>query len=834
MSSKKSKKSTTTKTSSSKRKLTSSPKKKAQAAARTSVKKNALAEKNVYDDQGDDTGLRPRSSREKKLTVDKLTRDSLKIQYNPAKKHVLDDVLDEEEENQIAPPAKKAKFKANIPADSPLRPQAPLPKKSIPLPLSSPSYRGGSPPPKSQRYRSSSLADSLPIPRRRRLVPAHKATVWDSDEVDGFEQGKKGLPTVEEKDEDMDMDLLSEEQRRRRDLHALHEEFDAALYGSNDESEEAGKQLSNGQDDQEDHQSQSGEEERSQDGEDDGEDDEEDEEDEEQRLIAERVERQREEVREAREKREREREEDRRQREKENENRRRQQDQGDKGEQPRKQGKSQNRGDRHDNGRDLGNVGKAKGYVLSDTGKEHDHDRHRDHEPQRDYDRDRNRDHEHDCNRDYDRDRDRDHDREQEREGQKQRNKADKQGKASGSKRNEPQDRRRERQGKPPSFICRELVEDVLLALDSPPRPRSETDKGQGRSRGQDRRGDQQAYKVLDKHRAQNRAVRAPDADRLAAYAQKQRGAEEVTEEDGEEEGDDDDDDDEEEEGVKKKRKTRTSTGELTPDMESFYPKFFRKVIKICKPRAFEYLLNGRMWAQQARFLNRANKWLTDAISYCQDELGLLMPEGIWEKHHDDLEKLLWSYASTFRGRVKTASRAVVQASYKIIPSVDDFLGGFGQEEFEAQTRLNVEDLITDSKFHHMNKRCSKGKINNFMAPAIPALIFTILYEGRNPLAKALPNSFRTYTPELVAAMSNALKNSIDEYSTGTFVKRPFSEESYSQNYDDILAALDDLKEDEYHWTKTTGEWAKWQAAHTFRQGNKGSSGGARMKVIID
>lgn len=105
-----------------------------------------------------------------------------------------------------------------------------------------------------------------------------------------------------------------------------------------------------------------------------------------------------------------------------------------------------------------------------------------------------------------------------------------------------------------------------------------------------------------------------------------------MTEEGGEEEGDDDDDDDddEEEEGVKKKRKTRTSTGELTPDMESFYPKFFRKVIKICKPRAFEYLLNGRIWANQARFLNRAKKWLTDAISYCQDELGLLMPEGMF------------------------------------------------------------------------------------------------------------------------------------------------------------------------------------------------------------
>lgn len=47
------------------------------------------------------------------------------------------------------------------------------------------------------------------------------------------------------------------------------------------------------------------------------------------------------------------------------------------------------------------------------------------------------------------------------------------------------------------------------------------------------------------------------------------------------------------------------------------------------------------------------------------------------------------------------------------------------------------------------------------MAPAIPALIFTVLYEGRNPLAKALPNSFRTYTPELVAAMSNAVTSQL-------------------------------------------------------------------------
>ncbi|KAJ7720267.1 hypothetical protein B0H16DRAFT_1738938 [Mycena metata] len=108
------------------------------------------------------------------------------------------------------------------------------------------------------------------------------------------------------------------------------------------------------------------------------------------------------------------------------------------------------------------------------------------------------------------------------------------------------------------------------------------------------------------------------------------------------------------------------------------------------------------------------------------------------------------------------------------------------------------------------------------------------LYEGRNPVAKVLPNAFRTYTPELVAAVSNALKNSINEYSTGIFVERPFSKELYSQNHDHVLSALDDLKEDKYHWAKTTAEWAKWQAAHTFRLGNKGSLGGARTKVILN
>lgn len=71
-----------------------------------------------------------------------------------------------------------------IPADSPLRPQAPLPKKSIPLPPSSPTYRRASPPAKFQRYRASSPADSLPTPRRRRRVPADKTMILDSDEVD--------------------------------------------------------------------------------------------------------------------------------------------------------------------------------------------------------------------------------------------------------------------------------------------------------------------------------------------------------------------------------------------------------------------------------------------------------------------------------------------------------------------------------------------------------------------------------------------------------------------------------------------------------------------------
>ncbi|KAJ7021903.1 hypothetical protein C8F04DRAFT_1189504 [Mycena alexandri] len=335
------------------------------------------------------------------------------------------------------------------------------------------------------------------------------------------------------------------------------------------------------------------------------------------------------------------------------------------------------------------------------------------------------------------------------------------------------------------------------------------------------RTGSKQGGDVLAQYRANNRATRPPDPRKLAAHAQRQTRVEEDS--DNQDDDDADDNDEEEEEATgEKRRKTRTSTGVVTSLQEGFYPPFFRKTFDITKLKLFEDLLNGHLYPDFDRLLPKIIVWLTDAISYCEEELGLIEPEGIWEEYQADMAKLIWNFCSTFRGRCRDIARDVVPVVYKIRPTADDFEGGFGQAEFADKMKDNIEKLLNDHSFLKDGVD-DKGRTNNMMHPAISELIFRIVHKSEDCLATALPERFGIYTGELVAAMSLFLKVGIQEYATGRFVKIRFTGENFAKMYKVALRSVAKMKgdRDQHHWEKTRAKWAQWEVEHTIESGKQ-------------
>ncbi|KAJ7023236.1 hypothetical protein C8F04DRAFT_1135065, partial [Mycena alexandri] len=331
-----------------------------------------------------------------------------------------------------------------------------------------------------------------------------------------------------------------------------------------------------------------------------------------------------------------------------------------------------------------------------------------------------------------------------------------------------------------------------------------------------------QAETSWAQYRVKNRATRPPDPRKLAAYAQRQTGVEENS--DADNDGDDDDEEEEEEETGPRRRRPRTATGVVTSLHEGFYPPFFRKTINITKIKAFEDLLNGYLFPDFDRLRPKILQWLIEAIHYCEDDLELIQPEGIWEEYQTDLTKLIWNFVSTFRGRCRDLSREVVPVLYKIRPSVDDF---------EADLD-NVEKLLKDYNFlkHGVD---AEGHTNNMMHPAISELIFRIVHKphkSEDSLAKSLPEEFGVYTGELVAAVVLFLQVGLQEYATGQFLKVRFTEENYHKTYKDALRSIAKLKGNREHWGKTTARWAQWEAEHTIEVGTPNAN--AEGMVTLD
>ncbi|KAJ7039683.1 hypothetical protein C8F04DRAFT_1254955 [Mycena alexandri] len=339
------------------------------------------------------------------------------------------------------------------------------------------------------------------------------------------------------------------------------------------------------------------------------------------------------------------------------------------------------------------------------------------------------------------------------------------------------------------------------------------------------------SYNVLQKHHATNCPVLPPRNEDLAGCRQKQQGEGEEAEGGGED-SEEEDGEDSETEG-KKSRKRRTAKDGPTPKQEHFYPKTWQKVFAFAKDHLFSYLLNDQLFPKQELSDKKLATFLHRSIAYCEEELKLdLEQQGTFYPEYED--EMLWGYVSNFRGKCKSMARAVVKEHYslRIWPSHREFPK---PAEYKAKTIANVTALLHESSFH-IDGRDAKGRTNNFMAPAIGQLAYDILYTGKRPLGLQLPGDFQRYSPEFITAIVIFLRCAIQEHETGHFKNVDFTESRYSRAYRNGLRKMDTLRQNNVHSTKTMDQWEAWRLEHILKGGDEDEAGlsGDEINIQLD
>ncbi|KAJ7741689.1 hypothetical protein B0H16DRAFT_1728468 [Mycena metata] len=775
--------------------------------ASTSTKTKRTNEKENID-QNNDEDLFGRGRRAKTSTQERLERDSLKIWANPPKKRkATQDALEQEEDNDAAPPPKKRK-NVQVPPESPLRLTPPAPSKSIPAKyMVSPPPRHASGSQQSQAFhrRSPSRIRSPTLSPRRIRSPTlspprldrqykHSYQVIHSDNLDGALL--LCYRAYIHRPSDMDLDLQDQDDSPGGALFGVYSDGIPNIVTEEDTK-------SNNEEDEED------EEDELEGG--DATDDPDD--------ATERMKALREEDRQRRERRRQEQQDQEqggkrgassqgaKDQDARREDRRDREDHRDRREDRRDHRDIDDRRQQEQQDQERGGKGGASSQGAEDRGGRPERpDRHKD----------RREDHDEDGRKDRE-----DH--------------RDRRDKANGGKRRGGSPRGGDGQEDlDPDHGAHGKTASSLRTSSNHHPPRTGKSGPSGNQKGRTGTGTGQGGDVLAQYRVKNRATRPPDPRKLAAHAQRQTRVEENSEADNNSDNDDSDEEEEEEETGLRRRKPRTATGVVTSLHEGFYPPFFRKTINITKIKAFEDLLNGYLFPDFDRLRPKIVRWLIEAIHYCEEDLELIQPEGIWEEYQTDLAKLIWKFVSTFRGRCRDLSREVVPVLYKIRPSLDDFEGGFGQAEYADKMKDNVETLLKDYNFlkHGFD---AEGHTNNMMHPAISELIFRIVHKphkSEDSLAKSLPEEFGVYTGELVAAVALFLQVGLEEYATGQFLKVRFTEEIYHKTYKNALRSITKLKGNREHWGKTTARWAQWEAEHTIEVGKPNAS--AEGMVTLD
>ncbi|KAF7340670.1 hypothetical protein MSAN_02139200 [Mycena sanguinolenta] len=338
---------------------------------------------------------------------------------------------------------------------------------------------------------------------------------------------------------------------------------------------------------------------------------------------------------------------------------------------------------------------------------------------------------------------------------------------------------------------------------------------------------DQNAYDVLAKHRASNKATRLPSAqilercrrqqnlrDKLRDDQEKDDGDDQDDQDDQEEDDGDDQEEDDEEDTNQKSKRGRGR--ELLPTTEGFYPEPWPKVFARSRAPVYKYLVQLDFFPDRKEYKVTIADYLSDSIVFFVQDNDLYLDLSYYDEFRDDMLKMLVGFISTFRGRCMRQAREVIKQYYlhRIYTKPEDLPEAFNQEEYHQKTIQNVEKLLDRAFFLHDGRDEEVdllGSVNNFMAPAIGDLAERILTMGKKTaLFRTYPEIFDVYTSNFIAACSCLLRAALEEYRSGTPVEKPFSEEANSKFYKKAIYCIEKINRNDKHRRKTIGRWDKW------------------------
>ncbi|KAG6904058.1 hypothetical protein DXG01_012864 [Tephrocybe rancida] len=192
---------------------------------------------------------------------------------------------------------------------------------------------------------------------------------------------------------------------------------------------------------------------------------------------------------------------------------------------------------------------------------------------------------------------------------------------------------------------------------------------------------------------------------------------------------------------------------------------------------------------------------------------------------------VVFQEGSTFRGKLKTLSKAIVVEEYKNHFDVPAFNVG-NQEEFHYLVACQVKAVLKDGVFlcHGID---DQGRCNNIAHPAIGRIIIEFYYISDTGLARKFPAEFKKTIPlKALALVLTCIHNCLEEYEEGYRVKKSFSRQMYSRTYDAMIALIDSVLGDPYHADKLRRNLKNWAQIGSLAMAPKPAIGGRPLKFV--
>ncbi|KAF9531036.1 hypothetical protein CPB83DRAFT_892301 [Crepidotus variabilis] len=308
---------------------------------------------------------------------------------------------------------------------------------------------------------------------------------------------------------------------------------------------------------------------------------------------------------------------------------------------------------------------------------------------------------------------------------------------------------------------------------------------------------------VLTEHRKRNHANRPPSEESLHRAARRQLGHLSEDNQTDEEEADD-----EMEEGFPKRAvRGSKSNGVVSATTLQFYTGTWADAINEAKKRYGYNILTRELFPLRRTDLHIAWQCLAAVIEEFKDE-GRIFDSKL--THDRNMDIVVFQEAATYRGKLKTEARAVVQAEFHDLLTKTSGLHE-NQQGHHNEIGAAVSKVLDESSFH-FDGVDEQGRTNNLAHPSIKRLCLEFFYKSGDHAIARKQAEFRETIPEhAVAVAATAIFCALDEYRTGVRMLRKFCRESYRRTYLSTLTLIEEMQAHEHHkakWDQNRKLWA--------------------------